>query len=156
MKIVKAPNQVLANKTQKVASFDIELKKMVDSMVQTMRQSNGIGLAANQIGKDMSVMIIEMNAEKIRIPITIVVNPKLISQGSELETEIEGCLSLPGLEVEVPRSTAVKIKGQNLKGKPITIAAKGMFARIIQHEFDHLNGYLITDRGEKISNETKN
>jgi len=148
MKIVKAPNSILSNKTRKVTIFDNDLKKLADAMVLTMHKASGIGLAANQINKDLNIMAIHMDSEKTKIPLTVVVNPRLVSISLEMKDHIEGCLSLPGLEVDVPRATALKIKGQNLKGKPITIAAKGMFARIIQHEMDHLNGFLITDRGK--------
>lgn len=141
---------MLSAKTQKVSQFNDGLKKLVDEMRKTMHKSKGIGLAANQIGKDLQVMIMEMDTEKLKIPFTVVINPRLISLGNEIENQIEGCLSLPGLEVDVPRATAIKIKGQNLKGKPITISAKGMYARIIQHEMDHLGGFLITDRGKVV------
>lgn len=155
MVIVKSPNWVLSRPTKKVVYFNNELEKLVDRMAAAMRKAKGIGLAANQVGQTLSVIIIEVASEKLKIPLTVVVNPKLISASREKTTQTEGCLSLPGLEVELPRSKAVKIKGYNLKGKQIKIAAKGLFARIIQHEMDHLNGFLITDRG-KIVNEITN
>lgn len=145
MRIVTAPNPILFTAVKKVVNFDDDLKKLAEKMILTMRANKGIGLAANQIGADCQVILIEYALKRPIIPLTAVVNPKLVSQSPKWNYQVEGCLSLPGKEFEVARSEAVKIKGFNLKGKPITLAAKGLFARIIQHEMDHLRGILIND-----------
>lgn len=150
MRIVKAPAEILSKSTQKVAKYDSQLRNLVDTMAAAMRQAKGIGLSANQIGAPWQVMVIEVLSDGLKIPLTVIVNPKLVNVSAQQSVKIEGCLSLPGKEVEVPRAQAIKIKGYNLKGKKITIAAKGLLARIIQHEYDHLNGLLITDRGKVV------
>lgn len=151
MNIVLAPNFVLSNPAKKVVNFDNDLKKLADQMVSLMRAAKGVGLAANQIGVTQQVIAIEYTGQDLTIPLVVVVNPRVISASAAITTNIEGCLSLPGRQVNVARSKALKIKGFNLKGKLITIAAKGFFARIIQHEMDHLSGVLITDRGKIVN-----
>lgn len=151
LKIVADPNDVLNKPTEKVTKFDRNLQDLIEKMVVQMRAANGIGLAANQVGVSLQVMVIEVNTKRVKIPLHVMINPKILSLTGKVEVQTEGCLSLPKMEVDVPRFEAVKIKGQNAKGKPITIAAKGLFARIIQHEIDHLNGILISSRGKVIN-----
>ncbi len=161
--IITVPNEKLSEATSKVTSFvqdSNELKKQIRNMVAILRQEGGIGLAANQLGYDNQVLAIEFkesdqksskksskkNAEKTEIPLTIFVNPEIVEYGKTIECFEEGCLSVPKIELEVERPTQIKIKYQNEKGKKIKAAPKGLLARILQHEIDHLGGIIFTER----------
>lgn len=144
---------ILRQVMKPVTVFDERLKKEADEMVATMHRQNGIGLAANQVGLDKQLIVLEFTPQKDdetpAIPRTQLCNPKITKSSSETEVMTEGCLSLPGLELPVRRSLAVVVEAQNLRGEKVTVKAKGLFARVLQHEIDHLNGVLFTDRAEK-------
>ncbi len=158
--IITVPNQKLSQATSKVASFgenSDELKSQIKKMVATLRQEGGIGLAANQLGYDNQVIAIEFkendqkhskktSKKRVEIPLTVFINPEIIEYGKALECFEEGCLSVPKIELEVERPIQIKIKYQDEKGKKIKSAPKGLLARILQHEIDHLNGILFTNR----------
>ncbi|MFY9484607.1 MAG: peptide deformylase [Patescibacteria group bacterium] len=165
MKIVTYPNPVLRAKSEPIVVFDESLLKLVHGMVAAMQKANGIGLAANQVGVAVRVILVEINREVVAarakrsgtdyrklldrsVPLVALVNPELLRSSKELDTATEGCLSLPEIEVEVARPVACKVRAQTLAGKSITIAAKGLYARVLQHEIDHINGVLIIDRGK--------
>lgn len=147
------PNEVLRKKAQTVEVFDSDLKRLIEDMVETMRVAPGVGLAAPQIGVSKRVIVVEFgNDEDESVPkeLYVVVNPEIIKASGEEVAGIEGCLSVPGLIGEVGRSEVVTVRGQNSSGKNIKIRAQGWLARIFQHEIDHLNGILYTQRAEKI------
>jgi len=147
------PNEVLRKKAQTVEIFDSDLKRLIEDMVETMRVAPGVGLAAPQIGVSQRVIVVEFgNDEDESVPkqLYVVVNPEIIRASGEEVVGIEGCLSVPGLIGEVSRSEVVTVRGQNSSGKNIKIRAQGWLARIFQHEIDHLNGILYTQRAEKI------
>lgn len=150
---------ILRQVMKPVTVFDDQLKREADEMVETMHRQNGIGLAANQVGLDKQLIVLEYKPQKDdetpAIPMTQLCNPRIIKSSNETETMTEGCLSLPGLELPVVRNKAVVVEAQNIRGQKVTIKAKGLFARVLQHEIDHLNGVLFTDRAEK-TNEVKN
>lgn len=156
MKIVTYPNPVLRAKSEPIAAFDEILRKLVVDMVAAMRKGSGIGLAANQVGVAKRMIVVEINHDVVAarakrdqtVPLVALVNPELIRSSKEVDTATEGCLSLPGVEVEVERPVACKVRAQTLAGKSVTIAAKGLYARVLQHEIDHINGVLIIDRGK--------
>jgi methionyl-tRNA formyltransferase len=143
---------ILRTKCQKVAAFDESLKKETDQMVETMHKAKGIGLAANQVGINKQLIVLEFTPaeddDQLSIPLTQLCNPVITKFSQEKETHIEGCLSIPGLELEVARSSGVTVTAQDLTGKNLTIRAKGLLARILQHEIDHINGHLFTDRAK--------
>ncbi|HSX42332.1 MAG TPA: methionyl-tRNA formyltransferase [Candidatus Saccharimonadales bacterium] len=133
-----------------VTVFDEELKKEAAEMLKAMKSHDGLGLAGVQVGLDKRLIVMgyepkDAHDELPRIPEQALVNPKVLKFSKEKETMTEGCLSLPGLELPVERSAGVTVAAQNLDGKPVTIKAKGIFARILQHEIDHINGILFTD-----------
>jgi len=150
--LVPANHPVLRQRARKVTSFDPALRALVNDMIETMRAHNGVGLAAPQIGIPKQVIVIELPKEEGPDgteggQLYVLCNPRIVrSQGRE--EEIEGCLSLPGFAGEVPRATAVAVKGQDLEGKPVRINAQGFLARVFQHEIDHLQGTLYIDRVE--------
>lgn len=152
--IVTVPDEVLRRKARKVTVFDADLQKLIDDMVETMRQAPGVGLAAPQVGVSERLIVVEYaeNDEDEDAPkkLFVVANPEIVKVSTETEKGIEGCLSVPGLVGEVERPLQVVIRGQNRRGQPVRIKAKGWLARIFQHEIDHLEGILFTDRATRV------
>ncbi len=154
--IVTDDHPTLRKPAHKIKQFDPSLKKLAQEMFETMRAASGIGLAANQIDKLIRLVVIELtpdpeeDAPGSRAVRLALCNPEIVEgKGRVLGTE--ACLSLPGWIGEVPRYANVTVKGQTLDGKPTRIKADGMFARCLQHEIDHLDGVLFTDRVEDLS-----
>ncbi len=152
--IVKLPDPVLRHKARPVIQFDTELQTLIDDMIETMREAPGVGLAAPQVGVSERVIVVEYeeNDEEEDSPkkLYVMVNPEIKSSSEENVEGIEGCLSVPGWQGEVERAVAVTVKGLTRRGQPMKIKAKGWLARIFQHEIDHLNGVVFTDRATKI------
>lgn len=121
-----------------------ETQELIDDMVDTMHEANGVGLAANQVGVDLQIFVYEAPVHDI--PLRVVVNPMITPQERELAYDWEGCLSIPDLRGMVPRHSAVRIQGLDRESRPLDYVARGFEARIIQHEFDHLNGVVFLDR----------
>ncbi|HLO32438.1 MAG TPA: peptide deformylase [Anaerolineales bacterium] len=156
-KIVTLPETVLRRKAHAVVKFDKDLQTVIDDMIETMREAPGVGLAAPQIGLSERIVVIEYfehqeDEEKEDAPkkVWAVLNPEIVKSSEEKLMGVEGCLSIPGLVGEVERNTAIQIKGLNRHGKPMKIKAEGWLARIFQHEIDHLNGVLFTDRATRV------
>ena len=152
--IVVLPNPILREKTRPVTKFDGELQLLIDNMIDTMRDANGVGLAAPQIGRPLQLAVIESLPEEDddgnEIPdsreLFVIVNPKIVWESRETRDGIEGCLSIPGYVGEVERSVAVRVRAQDRTGKKIKLRLSGWTARIFQHEIDHLNGILFLDK----------
>lgn len=147
-------NPILRVKSKKIPiNFigKVVFKKLVKQMIDTMRNVKGVGLAAPQIGKSISLAVLEMKPSPMRPKLEkkgpiIIVNPRIIKYSEEKENDWEGCLSFKGVRGKVPRSTAITVEYHNEKGEKITEKAKGFWARIFQHEVDHLNGIVYVDR----------
>ena len=151
--VVKVPDPVLRRKAHKVSEFDKDLQILIDDMIETMRDEPGVGLAAPQVGISSKVVVVEFGDEEDPEKpqrLYAVVNPEIVSKSEEMETGIEGCLSIPGLVGEVERHASIVVKGLNRHGRPIKIKANGWLARIFQHEIDHLNGVLFTDHALQV------
>ncbi len=152
--ILTLPDPILRRKAQKIVRFDAELQTLVDDMIETMREAPGVGLAAPQVGISDRLIVVEYpeddEQEDAPKKLFVVVNPEIKESSEETELGIEGCLSIPGLHGEVDRSLAVTVKGLTRHGQPFKIKAKGWLARIFQHEIDHLNGVVFTDRAVKV------
>jgi len=155
--IVTLPDPVLKRKARAVTKFDKDLQTLLDDMVETMREAPGVGLAAPQIGLSDRIIVIEYyereeDAEKEDAPkkVWAVINPEIVKTSEEMLLGVEGCLSIPGLVGEVERHAEVQVKGINRHGKPMKVKAKGWLARIFQHEIDHLNGVLFTERATRV------
>lgn len=149
--VVTIPDEVLRRKAHKVTIFDKDLSMLIDDMFETMRQAPGVGLAAPQVAISERVIVIEYAEEEEEKPKSFaVINPEIIKTSDETELGIEGCLSIPNLIGEVERFSAVVVKGFNKQGKPVKIKSSGWLARIFQHEIDHLEGILFTDRATRI------
>ncbi len=156
-RIVTLPDPVLKRKARPVTKFDKDLHTLITDMVETMREAPGVGLAAPQIGLSERIAVIEYfekqeDEEKEDAPkkVWAIINPEIVKVSEETLMGVEGCLSIPGLVGEVERHTEVLVKALNRHGKPIRIKAKGWLARIFQHEIDHLNGVLFTERAVRV------
>jgi peptide deformylase len=156
-KIVTLPEAVLRRKARPVTNFDKGLQTLIDDMVETMREAPGVGLAAPQIGLSERIIVVEYfeheedeEKEGAQKKVWAVLNPEIVKPSEETLLGIEGCLSVPGLVGEVERHAAIQIKGLNRHGKPLKIKAEGWLARIFQHEIDHLNGVIFTDRATRV------
>jgi peptide deformylase len=134
---------VLRAKARPIDSFDDELRDEVARMGRLMHDSIGIGLAATQVGTLHRLLVYRVQHES---PVIALVNPSIEWKGKETEILDEGCLSLPGVLVEVERPVHIRVKAQDEHGEHIEIEASGLEARVIQHEVDHLDGVLILDR----------
>jgi peptide deformylase len=139
----KFGDPVLRTKALPVEHFDAALQAEVKRMGELMHDALGVGLAATQLGVLHRVLVYRAHAED---PLTALVNPRIEWLSDELELAEEGCLSLPGVHLEVERAHALRVRASDERGEEIVIEADGLSARIVQHEVDHLDGILILDR----------
>jgi peptide deformylase len=137
---------VLKTRASPVESFDGSLSNLAEDMLATMREHEGVGLAANQIGRLKRILVAALEEGEF-----VLVNPVVEEVAETTEKELEGCLSIPSIQVEVERPTAITVSGQDASGSPLKIEASGLLARILQHEIDHLDGVLILDRTDRES-----
>ncbi len=148
LKVLKFPNTLLQMKCEKVKVFNSELRQLLNDMQNTMTAEDGVGLAAPQIGLLKQIAIVENDEGEI----IQLINPIILEKkGSQLG--VEGCLSFPGLFGEVERSSMIKIRAQDKLGKTFILKAENYFARVIQHELDHLDGILFPSIAETLYNE---
>jgi peptide deformylase len=139
--ILTFDNPVLREKAKKVARVDASIQRLIDDLTETMLDAPGAGLAANQIGVPLRVCVVKGDDNQI----WGLVNPEIIkSDGTQVG--YEGCLSYPGWVGEVARAETVVVKGRNRRGKEVRIKSEGFTARAFQHELDHLDGVLFTDK----------
>ena len=138
-----APNPVLERKARRVKEIDAAIHKLVEDMIETMHSAHGVGLAANQVGVSLRVAIIQLPEDQ---EATVLINPEVVRREGEREIT-EGCLSIPGYQGLVRRSVKVRVRAQDLDGKPIRIKAEDdLLAQALEHETDHLAGVLYIDR----------
>jgi peptide deformylase len=146
------PEEILRKKSVRLP-IQFGFQTLADDMVDTMREAPGVGLAAPQVNVSQRLIVVEYGDEEDEEApkkLFVVANPEIVYFSDEKVLGTEGCLSIPGYAGDVLRSKDVIVKGQNRKGKPIKIKAKGWLARIFQHEIDHLDGVLFSDRAEKV------
>ena len=151
--IVTIPEPVLRRKARKVTDFGPGLQTLIDDMVETMHDAPGVGLAAPQVDIPLRVIVVEFgDEENAEVPpkLYTLANPEIVRASEETTVGTEGCLSVPGLVGDVERSLSLTVKGQNRLGRTVRLKASGWLARIFQHEIDHLNGVLFTDRALRI------
>ena len=137
---------VLKTRAAPIDTFDGALARLAEEMLATMRENEGVGLAANQVGRLKRILVAALEDEQY-----VVVNPEIEVSDETTLKDAEGCLSIPGIQVEVERPTGVRLTGQDATGAPLEIEASGLLARIFQHEVDHLDGVLILDRTDRES-----
>lgn len=139
-------NPILRKKALKITVFDEKLKKLAYDMAETMTVSDGVGLAAPQVGESIQIVVVDPEPAKGGVSRLFLVNPEIEPIGDRTEVAEEGCLSVPGIYARVKRWFALNVKAQDLDGKPIAFEATGFLARIVQHETDHLKGILFVDK----------
>ena len=140
--VAKLGEEVLRKKAEPVAEINDEIRALVEDMFETMIEKDGVGLAAPQIGKSLRLFV----DDDVR---RVFINPQIIKTSTEVGEYDEGCLSIPQVYETIVRPLEVTVQAYNEKGRPFTLEADGLLARIIQHEYDHLDGILYIDRGDK-------
>lgn len=144
--VVKFGDPVLRSAASPVTDFDQDLAAEAERMIGLMRDAVGVGLAATQLGVLRRMLVFQVGSDAEP---TILVNPEIEWRSGDLVTAEEGCLSLPGVVVDVERPLHVRARGVDVRGEPFSIEASGLEARVIQHEVDHLDGILMLDRTER-------
>jgi peptide deformylase len=142
-RVRKFGDPVLRAAALPVERFDETLAAEAERMAQLMHDALGVGLAATQLGVLHRMLVYQAYSDD---PVTVLVNPEIEWRSDELEAGPEGCLSLPGVHVEVERARAVRVRARDAQGAPVAVEAEGLEARVIQHEIDHLDGILVFDR----------
>lgn len=148
--ITTYPSKILKNVSRTIRREEfLKMKKIISDMAAVMKKNNGIGLAAPQVGLNMRLAIV-----KTKDGIIVLLNPKIIKKSWKQEIDEEGCLSVPAVFGLVKRPYKIKVVTTSMDDKEIVFEAKGLFARVIQHEVDHLDGILFIDRAIKITRGT--
>jgi peptide deformylase len=142
--------QVTAAVSQRMLKSSL-MQQFIDDMIETMKEYDGVGLAADQVHESKQVAVLEVAdnpryPNKPQVPLTVLVNPKITPLSDETEEDWEGCLSIPDLRGRVPRYKSIRVEAWDRRGKPLDFVARDFHARVIQHEYDHLNGKLYIDR----------
>jgi len=146
MEILIYPNEILKCKAEPVKNIDEKVQKLVKNMLKTMYEADGIGLAANQVGELLRLLVIDLRErDDEKIGQIILINPVITACEGEV-CDNEGCLSVPGYQATVKRFEKVLVEGINQDGNPVSFEAQGLLSRCIQHEIDHLDGYCFVDR----------
>lgn len=155
--LIYVPDPALRAQSQPIAAFGAELRELVDNMTRVMREEKGVGLAAPQLGILRRVIVLEVAQALERdgqfidsVPLTVLINPEITPVGNEKAEGWEGCLSIPGHRGYVERWQHIAYTAQEINGQLVQGRASGFHARIIQHEVDHLNGILYTDRTDQV------
>lgn len=154
LKIIQPNNPTLRRKAEPVTAFDEDFQSFVDDMIETMREANGVGLAAPQVERSLRVAVVETlpevdeEGEELEgsRDLYVIVNPEIMWESPDLEDGVEGCLSIPGWLGEVSRHQSILVRAQDRHGNKIRLRVHDWDARIFQHEIDHLDGILYIDR----------
>ena len=142
LKIRTNPDPILRMKAKKVNRIDDYIQKLIDNMIETMDAAQGVGLAANQVGVPLRIVVIRIPEDK---DVLVLINPEVVEKKGERRV-IEGCLSIPGCQAEITRAYSVKVKARDRHGKLIRKkATNNLLANCMEHEIDHLNGVLYID-----------
>lgn len=139
-------DRVLRQPAKRIAKVDESVRKLAKEMLQTMYSSNGIGLAAPQVGVNKQLIVIDCEPDKEENQALILINPQITRWGKELCVAEEGCLSIPNVFLDVTRPQAIEVTFKDENGRPQKLQATGLLSRVIQHEMDHLNGVMFVDR----------
>jgi peptide deformylase len=159
LKVSRLGHPVIRTPAQAVPKETItspELQRFIDDMVETMREYDGVGLAAPQVHVSKQIAVIEVQENRRYpgegpIPLTVLINPRMLSAGKHQVVDWEGCLSVNELRGQVPRADSLEVEAYNRNGEKVRFHAKGFFARVIQHECDHLAGKVFLDRMPDLS-----
>lgn len=148
LQVYQLGERVLRQPAKRVAKVDNSLRDLVRKMLQTMYSEDGIGLAAPQVGVNKQLLVVDADPENEEAAPLVMVNPKIISASEQMATGQEGCLSIPGVYLDVVRPAAIEVSFKDETGRPRKLKADDLVARVIQHEMDHLNGVMFVDRVE--------
>ena len=146
LKIYMLGEETLRTPANRIVKVDDSIRKLAKDMLITMYSAKGIGLAAPQVGVQKRIIVIDLNFEDPNTPPNIFINPEIISSSASLDTYEEGCLSIPGVYLNVVRPSSIKFSYRDEMGRPKKMNAEGLMARCVQHEIDHLNGVLFVDK----------
>ncbi len=146
LEIFKLGSNTLRTKAKRISKVDIDHRNLAKEMLQSMYAAKGIGLAAPQVGISKELLVIDINFEDSAAEPLILINPEITAFGSTLNSYEEGCLSIPGVYLNVIRPSTIKLRFRDEMGRPRKMNADGLLARCIQHEVDHLRGVLFVDR----------
>ena len=154
LKVSRLGHPVLRQVTQDVSPRELEspaLQKFIDDMIETMKEYDGVGLAADQVHESKQIAVLEVAdnpryPQKPNVPLTVLINPKITPLSEEIEDDWEGCLSVPDLRGRVPRYKSIRVQAWDRSGNELDFVAEDFHARVIQHEFDHLHGKVYLDR----------
>lgn len=145
VEIVKHPSDVLRRKAEALRKPNRSARRLLDEMAEAMYEARGVGLAANQVGVAKRLVVIDVGEGLLKL-----INPEIVRRGDEIVEEVEGCLSIPGMQGKVPRHKSVQMRAMLTDGSTAWYDADGLFARAIQHEIDHLDGVLFIDRATEV------
>ncbi|HEU5464357.1 MAG TPA: peptide deformylase, partial [Candidatus Binatia bacterium] len=159
LKVARLGHPVLRRVTAPVSQVDLQsaaLQQLIDDMVETMKEYDGVGLAADQVHESKQLAVLEVAdnpryPSKPNVPLTVLVNPSVTPLSDEIEDDWEGCLSIPELRGKVPRYRRIRVTGWDRHGRELDFIAEDFHARVIQHEFDHLHGKVYLDRMRDLS-----
>jgi peptide deformylase len=153
LKVARIGHPVVRGAVRELTRSEVrsaDVQRLIDDMVDTMHEYDGVGLAATQVHVPLAVAVIEVEGDDERtreaVPLTVLVNPKVTPLGDETVDGWEGCLSIPGLRGVVPRHRRVRLEALDRQGRPWSVDAEDFFARVVQHECDHLRGDVYLDR----------
>lgn len=146
MDIVKQTNHILLKKLEKVKEITPKIRELISDMRKKMLEAQGVGLAANQVGQDLQIFVIDAELAKQNGVPDAYINSEITECSKDVAEMEEGCLSLPEYFTNIPRSKKIKLKALDENGNKIKLKARGFLARVLQHETDHLNGILIKNK----------
>ena len=146
LKIYMLGQETLRTPAIRIVKVDDSIRQLAKNMLLTMYSAKGIGLAAPQVGVQKRILVIDLNFEDPDAHPNVFINPEIISSSASLDTYEEGCLSIPGVYLNVLRPSSIKLSYRDEMGRPKKMNAEGLMARCIQHEIDHLNGVLFVDK----------
>jgi peptide deformylase len=154
LKVARLGHPVLRKPTAPVSLREIQspgFQKLIDDMIETMKEYDGVGLAGDQVHESKQIAVLEVAEnprypDKPKVPLTVLINPKISPLTDEMEEDWEGCLSIPELRGRVPRYKTIRVQAWDRNGKELEFVAADFHARVIQHEWDHLNGKVYLDR----------
>lgn len=153
--IIRLGHPIIRQTAEPISTEELalpETQRLIDDMIETMRNANGVGIAAPQVGVAKQIVILEIDGTnprypgQVAIPLTVLVNHKIVAHSDTTETDWEGCLTVPDLRGQVERWSAIEVDALDRHGKPLSFRASGFHARVIQHEGDHLAGKVFLDR----------
>jgi peptide deformylase len=159
LKVARLGHPVLRKATERITASELgsqTVQRLIDDMIVTMKEYDGVGLAADQVHESKQIAVLEVAGnprypDKPDVPLTVLVNPKVTPLSEDTEEDWEGCLSIPDMRGRVPRYKTIRVEAWDRNGKALNFVAQDFHARVIQHEYDHLNGRVYLDRMRDLS-----